>query len=205
VETARNESRLVADLDTVDTGQSLSGVELGGVLQIPEAALVHLLGDPAFVPDVRVTAALVERGEYALHLGLTAARDGQPGALRVMLVEVFRAVFDADLGQAGTSRLEGHKSDVPLKVGGVLGTTARLDALPGRPGVVARGRLGAILVVRLLWTVANFGHASVLPVNEARRPQHLVKTRRGMRFVMPGELINVEYSAFVEDPVPSGY
>jgi hypothetical protein len=137
VETARNESRLVADLDTVDTGQSLSGVELGGVLQIPEAALVHLLGDPAFVPDVRVTAALVERGEYALHLGLTAARDGQPGALRVMLVEVFRAVFDADLRQASTPRLEAHESDVPLKVGAVLGATARLDALPGRPGVVA--------------------------------------------------------------------
>ena len=59
------------------------------------------------------------------------------------------------------------QNDVPLKVGGVLGAAARLDQLPGRPGVVAGGRLGAILAIRLLWTVANFGHASVLPVTEA--------------------------------------
>ena len=73
--------RLVAELDTVDASHSFSGVELGGVLQVPDPALVHLLGDPAFVPDVRVPAALVERGEYALHFGRAVARDGQPGAL----------------------------------------------------------------------------------------------------------------------------
>jgi hypothetical protein len=32
----------------------------------------------------------------------------------------------------------------------------------------------------------------------------LVKMRREMRSVMPGEPINEEYLAFVEDPVPSG-
>jgi hypothetical protein len=123
----------------------------------------------------------------------------------VVLVQVRRGIFDADLRQAGTPRLEAHESDVPLKVGAVLGAAARLDTLPGRPGVVARGRLGAILAVRLLWTVADFGHATVLPVNEGRRPQPLVKMRRKMRFVIPGEPINVEYLAFVEDLCPLGY
>ena len=60
-----------------------------------------------------------------------------------------------------------YESHVPLKIGGVFGAAARLDQLPGRPGVVAGGRLGAILAIRLLWTVANFGHVSVLPVTEA--------------------------------------
>ena len=139
---------------------------MGGVLQVPDPALVHLLGDPAFVPDVRVAAALVERCEYALYFGRAVACDRQPGALRVMLVEVCRGVCDADVRQAGPARLEAQENDVPLKIGGVLGAAARLDQLPGRPGVVAGGRLGAILAIRLFWTVANFGHASVLPVNE---------------------------------------
>ena len=142
---------------------------MGGVLQVPDPALIHLLGDPAFVPDVRVAAALVERCEYALYFGRAVACDRQPGALRVMLVEVCRGVFDADVRQAGPARLEAQENDVPLKIGGVLGAAARLDQLPGRPGVVAGGRLGAILAIRLFWTVANFGHASVLPVNERRR------------------------------------
>ena len=196
--------RLVADLDTVDTSQSFSGVELSGVLQVPDPARVHLLGHPAFVPDVRMAAALVERCEYALHFGRAVACDGQPGALRVVLVEVSRGACDADLRQAGTARLETYESYVLLKVGGVLGAAARLDQLPGRPGVVAGGRLGAILAIRLLWTVANFGHVSVLPVNEGRRPQPLMKMRREMSSVMPGGPINEEYLAFVEDPVPSG-
>jgi hypothetical protein len=110
---------------------------------------------------------LVERGEYTLHLGRTAACNRQPGTFQVVLVKVFRGVFDADVWQAGPARLETHESHVPLKIGGVLGAAARLDQLPGRPGVVAGGRLGAILAIRLLWTVANFGHASVLPVTEA--------------------------------------
>jgi hypothetical protein len=116
---------------------------------------------------MRVPVPLVERGEYTLHLGRTAACNRQPGTFQVVLVKVFRGVFDADVWQAGPARLETYKSHVPLKIGGVLGPAARLDQLPGRPGVVAGGRLGAILAIRLLWTVANFGHVSVLPVTEA--------------------------------------
>ena len=122
----------------------------------------------------------------------------------MVLVEVCRGVCDADLRQAGTPRLEAQENDVPLKVGGVLGAATWLDALPGRSGITVGGRLRAILAVRLLWTVANFGHASVLPVNEGRRPQPLVKMRREVRSVMPGEPINEEFLAFVEDPLPSG-
>ena len=105
----------------------------------------------------------------------------------MMLVEVCRGVCDADVGQAGPARLEVGENRVPLKVGGVLGATARLDPLPRRPSVVVMGRLGAILAIRLLWTAANFGHASVLPVTTVRRPRPLVKTSRKMRFLIPGE------------------
>jgi hypothetical protein len=129
-------------------------------------------------------AALVERGEYALHLGLSVARDRQPGALPMMLVEVCRAVRDADVWQASAPRLEAHESLVPLKIGDVLGAAARLDVLPARPGVVARGRLGTILAVRLLWTVANFGHAPVLPVGEAQESQSLSEMGRKERLVL---------------------
>ena len=55
--------KLMADLDTVDTRHSHSGVELGGVLKVPDPAFVHLLGDPALVADMRVPVPLVERGE----------------------------------------------------------------------------------------------------------------------------------------------
>jgi hypothetical protein len=68
--------RLIADPDTVDTGHSLSRVELGGILQVPHSAFVHFLRYPAFMPDVCVPAALVERGEYALYLGWRVTRDG---------------------------------------------------------------------------------------------------------------------------------
>jgi hypothetical protein len=122
------------------------------------------------VPDVRVAAALVERCEYALHFGRAVACDGQPWALHVVLVEVRRGIFDANLRQAGTPRLEAHESDVPLKIDGVFGAAARLYMLPGRTRVVASGRLRAIYIVGLLLAVANFAHASVLPVNKAREP-----------------------------------
>jgi hypothetical protein len=153
--------RLVADLDTIHTDRAFSRVEPGGVLEAPEAALVHLLGNPAFVPDVRVTAALVERGEYALHLGRPVARDGQPGAFRVVLVEVCRGVFDADLRQAGTSRLEGHKSHVSLELDGVIGAAAGLHALPRRTSVVAPPHLRAIHVLWLFLAVAYLAMFSI--------------------------------------------
>jgi len=101
--------RLIADLDTVDTDHSLSWVELGGILQVPHPAFVHLLGDPALMADMRVTVPLVERGEYALHLGRAVTCDRQPGALGVRLIEVRFAVRGADLRQAGTPRLEAQQ------------------------------------------------------------------------------------------------
>ena len=103
---------------------------MGEVVQVTDTALVPLLGDPAFVPDVRVSAALIERGEYALHLGRAVTRDRQPGSLYLMLVEVGRAVRGTDLRQADTLRLEPEQGvpfrHSPLEVGGVLGAAARL-------------------------------------------------------------------------------
>jgi hypothetical protein len=176
--------QFAAGLDAVHVILTLFRVELGGILQVPHPALVHLLGDPALVPDVRMPAALVERGEYALHLGLSVARDRQPGALPMMLVEVCRAVRDADVWQASAPRLEAHESLVPLKIGDVLGAATWLDALPGRSGITMSSRLRAILAVRLFWTVAYFAHASVLPVDKAHGSQSLGEMRRKERLVL---------------------
>src|ERR671922_453079 len=73
--------RLVMGCEAVDPGRTLDRVTLSGILQAAQSALVHLLSDPAFVADVRVPAALVERGEYALHLGRGFARHCQPRTL----------------------------------------------------------------------------------------------------------------------------
>jgi hypothetical protein len=129
--------RLIAVFEPINPVSALVWIELGGILQVLYPALVHFLGDPAIVADMRVPVPLVERGEYTLHLGRTAACNRQPGTFQVVLVKVFRGVFDADVWQAGPARLETHESHVPLKIGGVLGAAARLDQLPGRPGVVA--------------------------------------------------------------------
>jgi hypothetical protein len=176
--------RPVTRCDAIDPGRAPGPVELGRIFQAPQPPLVHLLGDPAFVPDVRMPAALVERGEYALHLGLSVARDRQPGALPMMLVEVCRAVRDADVWQASAPRLEAHESLVPLKIGDVLGAATWLDALPGRSGITMSSRLRAILAVRLFWTVAYFAHASVLPVDKAHGSQSLGEMRRKERLVL---------------------
>src|SRR3954451_3340282 len=125
------------------------------------------------MPDVRVPAALIERGEYALHLGRAVACDGQPGALHVVLIEVCRGVFDADLRQAGTSRLERHKSHVSLELGGVFGAAAWLHLLADRTSVVTRGHLRAIHVLWLFLAVAYLAHTPVLPLNEAKESQCL--------------------------------
>jgi hypothetical protein len=47
----------------VDACPALGRVELGGVLKVPNPVLVHLLGNPALVADMRVPVPLVERGE----------------------------------------------------------------------------------------------------------------------------------------------
>ena len=61
--------RLVADLDAVQVCFALVWIELGGILQVLYPVLVHFLGDPAIVADMRVPAALVERDDDALDVG----------------------------------------------------------------------------------------------------------------------------------------
>ncbi len=61
--------RLAGILEAIDAGGTLGRVELGGVFLVSRAALVHVLGDPAFVADVAVAASLVKGGEDALDLG----------------------------------------------------------------------------------------------------------------------------------------
>ena len=63
--------RNVTGGEAVDACPALGRVELGGVLKVADPVLVHLLGDPAHVADMRVPVPLVERGEYTLHLGRT--------------------------------------------------------------------------------------------------------------------------------------
>ena len=75
--------------------------------------------------------------------------------------------------QAGTSRLERHKSHLSLKIGGVLGAVAGLHALPRRSPVVARWHFRAIHIVGLFLAVAYLAHAPVLPLNEAKESQCL--------------------------------
>jgi hypothetical protein len=102
-----------------------------------------------------------------------------------MLVEVRRAVCDADLRQAGPPWLERHESHVSLKIGGVLGAGARLHALPDRSDVITSVRLRTIYVLGLFLTVAYFAHTSVLPVNAASESQSLGGLGQKVRSVMP--------------------
>jgi len=102
----------------------------------------------------------------------------------MVLVEVCRAVRDADVWQASAPRLEAHESLVPLKISDVLGAATWLDALPGRSRITVSGRLQAILAVRLLWTVAYFGHASVLPMDKAQASQSWGEMGRKERLVL---------------------
>src|SRR6185437_11679560 len=48
--------RLIAVFEPVDPGSALVWIELGGILQVLYPVLVHFLGDPAFVADMRVAA-----------------------------------------------------------------------------------------------------------------------------------------------------
>jgi hypothetical protein len=145
---------------------------LGRILQPAQPSLVHLLGDPALVADMRVTATLVERSENPLHLMRATARRGQPGALAVMGVEVSCGVLCAYLRQAGAPPLKPSQDISPgperkllpsgdhplLEVGGVLGAAAWLHALPDRSVINATDRrrlaFGTIAVVRLVRAAA---------------------------------------------------
>ena len=105
----------------------------------------------------------------------------------MVLVEVGRAVRDADFRQPSTPGLEPDQGVLPLEIRGVLGAAAWLDAFSDRFGVTVGSGLRAILAVRLFRTVAYFAHASVLPVNDALGARPLGEMRRKARPVMPAE------------------
>jgi hypothetical protein len=94
---------LVTRLDAIDPGHTLGHVELGRILEAPQSELVHFFGDPAFMANVSVAAALVERREDPLHLGRAAARCRKPGTLGTMLINVSNGIPSAGLRQAGPS------------------------------------------------------------------------------------------------------
>lgn len=54
--------------ETVNSGGPFRGIQLSGVLEERHPPLVHLLGDPPFMPDMAVAGALIERCEDPLHL-----------------------------------------------------------------------------------------------------------------------------------------
>jgi hypothetical protein len=89
--------RLVAGLDAVHVGLALFRVELGGIFQVPHAAFVHFLGDPAFVADMGVPVALVECDDDALDVGRAIARRRQPWAIGLVLGDSGRGLLAADL------------------------------------------------------------------------------------------------------------
>jgi hypothetical protein len=98
--------REIAGLEAIKTSGTLGLIALGGVFQVGDAALVHLLGDPAFVADVAVAASLVEGGEDALDLWWATAGGGQPGAFGLVSLDVGRCVAGADLREPGAGRFE---------------------------------------------------------------------------------------------------
>ena len=91
-------------LETVDPGGAFGWVELGGVFEVGGPAPVHFLGDPAFVADVGVAAALVERGEEALHLGPAVPGRRQPWPLAPAGIQVGHRV--TGVGQVRAARIE---------------------------------------------------------------------------------------------------
>jgi hypothetical protein len=88
---------LVTGHNAVDARRPFRQVKLGGIFQVGHPPVVHLLGDPALVADMGMTAALVQRGEDPLYLGRAAARGGKPGTVGTMGVEVCRGLTGADL------------------------------------------------------------------------------------------------------------
>jgi hypothetical protein len=154
--------QLVTIRNAIDPGRTLRHVKLGRIFQVSHPPLVHLLGDPAFVADVGVTAALVEGGEDPLYLGQAAARGREPGTLGPMGIEVCRGLTGADLRQPGSPRLEPAQhlgrcihpilrptgDRLLLQVGGGLGAAARFYALPERQLAPASLRTAAPARVR---------------------------------------------------------
>jgi hypothetical protein len=89
--------RLIAWLEPIDTGGTSDRIGLGRVFQIGHPASVHLLGNRALMPDVTVTAALVEGGEEPLHVLRAPGGDGQPRPVISAGVDVGRCLPGADI------------------------------------------------------------------------------------------------------------
>jgi hypothetical protein len=116
--------------ETVNPGRAFRRVELGGIFEESHAPLVHFFGDPAFVADVGVAAALVEGSKDPLHLRRTVSRAGQPWPGVLAAVEVSHRVADGDVRQARASGLEPVERFGRLiachRIAGGIGGTARL-------------------------------------------------------------------------------
>jgi hypothetical protein len=59
---------LLTGPQAVNSGGPFRGIQLGRVLKERYPPLVHLLGDPAFMPDMAMAAALIQRREDSLYL-----------------------------------------------------------------------------------------------------------------------------------------
>lgn len=161
---------LVAFLEAIDPGCPLRRIGLGGIFQVRHSSFVHLLSDPALVPDVTMSAALVECREDPLHVGRAALRDRKPGPLVLADIDVGNRIISAYLWQSRAPRLKppdrleqciryyGIRRAVGraihrefsepstqwplLHLGGILGSAALLTACPDS-GYFATGSQGS--------------------------------------------------------------
>jgi hypothetical protein len=154
-------------------------IELDGIFQIGHPASVHLLVDLAYVADVAMPAALVERREDPLHFRRAVTGGHQPGTFRLMSVEISHRIRRAALRKPGMPRLEPpHRRDhrcrrdrrvcfplparrgTPSHVGGVLDPTARLCTGPRTPclNVSHNMPLGPGIAIRLADVVPHPSH-----------------------------------------------
>ncbi len=98
--------RLLAGLETVNSGCPFREIKLGRVLKERDPPLVHFLGDPAFMPDMAMAAALIKRGEDPLDLRRAVAHHGEPRAVLLVRVEIGRSIASTDVGQSCSTRVE---------------------------------------------------------------------------------------------------
>ena len=155
---------LAAGQQAIGPGGPFRRVELGRILQVSHSSPAHLLGDPAFVADVGVAAALVEGGEQALHLGRAVPRRCQPRPFGLTCVKVGRRVRGADLRQPGPPRLEPpHDLQARTKpqLGGVLAAAPQLAAL-----TVRGSTLRPAAVVGLVRAIPKLAHTPSISSSE---------------------------------------
>ena len=154
-------------LQAINPGGSFRRVELGRIFQVRHPPPAHFLGDPAFVADVGVAAALVERGEEALHLRRAVPCRRQPRPLGLTRVKVSRRLPSADLRQPGAPRLEpphNLQARGQLLLGGVLGTAPQLDGFADgfRAGDTT---FRSASVIRLVRAIPKLTHTPVSAIS----------------------------------------